>query len=180
MNTKVQPTFKTERLILRPFTLSDAPRVQYLASDRRIAEMVSHIPHPYPEGAAKEWITGHRPGWQEGIQASFAIVEAHAVELYGAIGLTISTVDDDLTEAELGYWLGVDYWGKGIVTEACQRIVEFGLNDLGLHRIQARRLSINPASGRVLEKAGFVHTRTADGTCGDKYASLDYYEIRGA
>lgn len=174
---KNQPSLDTERFLLRPFTSEDAARVQLLAADKRISEMVSNIPHPYPDGAALDWITTHRPAWEAGSQASFAIIDKATNELRGAIGLSLKMTEDGQTEAELGYWLGVAYWGQGIVSEACQRIVEFGLNDLRLGRIHARRLSINPASGRVLEKAGFSHIGTAEGTCGDKIGSLDYYEI---
>ena len=175
--SQVQPNLESARYLLRPFTPEDAAKVQVLAADKRISDMVSNIPHPYPDGAALEWISSHVPGWDKGVQASFAIIDKTNHELRGAIGLTISSIETGTKEAELGYWLGVDYWGQGIVSEVCQRIVHFGLHDLNIDRIHARRLSSNPASGRVLEKAGLKHTGTAEGTCGDKFASLDYYEI---
>lgn len=175
--SNIQPSLESTRYILRPFTADDAPAVQLLAADKRISDMVSNIPHPYPEGAALQWISTHVPGWEKGVQASFAIVDKTNHELCGAIGLSVDTTETDVREAEIGYWLGVDYWGRGIVSEACQRIVSFGLDEMNLDKIRARRLSNNPASGRVLEKAGFKHTGTAEGTCGDKFASLDYYEI---
>ncbi|PWQ92804.1 GNAT family N-acetyltransferase [Leucothrix pacifica] len=177
MNNQEQPSLKTTGYYLRPFRADDADTVQLLAADKRISEMVSNIPHPYPEGAALAWINSHRPAWDERSQASFAIVDKANHQLLGAIGLSIKPADNGLTEAEVGYWLGVEYWGRGIVSEACQRIVKFGLDELALDRICARRLSANPASGRVLEKAGFRHTGTAEGSCGDKFTSLDYYEI---
>ena len=177
MKSHAQPSLDTKRFLLRPFSLEDVPRVQLLVSDKRISEMVANIPHPYPEGAALEWIVTHRPEWEKGRQASFAIIDKVTNELRGAIGLSMKVTDGEKEEAEIGYWLGIDYWGQGVVSEACQRIVEFAWDDLSLDRILARRLSSNPASGRVLEKAGFVHTGTEKGNCGDKYTSLDYYEI---
>ena len=56
--------------------------------------------------------------------------------------------------AELGYWVGVPYWNRGVATEAARALVAFGFGALGLHRVQARHLTRNPASGRVMQKLG--------------------------
>jgi RimJ/RimL family protein N-acetyltransferase len=58
------------------------------------------------------------------------------------------------SRAELGYWIGVPYWRRGFATEAGRSIVRFGFEELGLHRVQARHLERNPASGSVLRKLG--------------------------
>ena len=69
----------------------------------------------------------------------------------GGIGLR---VDDQHKNAELGYWLGVPYWGQDYATEASRRMLRFGFEDLQLHRIYASHFSHNPASGRILRKLG--------------------------
>lgn len=177
MNSQAQPILKTERLLLRPFIQEDAARVQLLAGDKRISEMVANIPHPYPDGAASEWISTHRSGWESGSRASFAIIDKTTNILMGAISLVGKTAESGVLEAELGYWLGVDYWGAGLVTEAGKRIIQLGFDELGLQRIHARRLSHNPASGRVLEKIGLVHIGQREGMCGDKFGAIEHYEL---
>src|SRR5207302_8776150 len=81
-----RPTITTERLVLRPFTPADAPAVQRLASERAIAASTLLIPHPYPEGAAAEWIAGHDDTSNNHI---FAITPRDGGEAMGAIGLHV-------------------------------------------------------------------------------------------
>lgn len=69
----------------------------------------------------------------------------------GAIGFTINPEHET---AELGYWLGVSYWGQGFGTEAARAMIEFGFSTLALHRVQAHHLGNNPASGRIMQKVG--------------------------
>ena len=75
----------------------------------------------------------------------------------GAIGLTISPRNQ---RAEMGYWLGVPYWNKGYATEAARAVLRFGFQELGLNRIYASYFPRNPASGRVMEKAGMRYEGT--------------------
>ena len=81
------PILETARLRLRPFALADAPRVELLASDQRIAAMTLNIPHPYPQGGAAKWIATHAPGAAAGTLYSFAIERQGDGLLLGAIGL---------------------------------------------------------------------------------------------
>ena len=171
---KDQPELYSERLLLRALTLDDAPRIQVMASDKRISDMTANIPYPYPETGAVDWISTHASNWQQRKQVNYGISLTSIQEVVGAIGLNLGGSND----AELGYWLGASYWGSGYVTEAAKRIIIFAFNELELNCIKARVLSRNPASGRVLLKSGFQHSRTEDGSCGSKYESLDYYEIR--
>lgn len=169
---KDQPALHSERLLLRPLTLDDAPKIQIMVSDKRVSEMTANIPHPYPDEAAVAWINTHGANWQQRKQVSYGISLTSTQEIIGAMGLVLR----DPAEVELGYWLGVDYWGFGYATEAAKRIISFGFNELGLNFVKARVLSRNPASGRVLLKSGFTHSRTEAGSCGSKFESLDYYE----
>jgi len=169
-----QPQLTSERLLLRPLTLFDAPQIQQMASDKRVAEMTASIPHPYPETGAVDWISEHESKWQQREQASFGVILKSSEKVVGCVGLILKGDK----EADLGYWIGVDYWGKGYATESAKCIVAFGFDGLGLSKILARRLSRNPASGNVLFKAGFAHMGTSEDSCGSKFESLDYYEIR--
>ncbi len=146
-----QPTLKTERLELRPFHLSDAKRVQELCGDRRIADTTLHIPHPYEDGMAEEWIATHRPKWAEGSEVTFAVTYPHEREVIGAVGVRLEPAHH---RGELGYWVGLPYWGRGIATEAAGEVLRFAFADLRLNRVYATYVPRNPASGRVMEKLG--------------------------
>lgn len=149
-----QPTLQTQRLVLRPFTLADAPDVQHLAGAREIAATTTNIPHPYEDGVAEAFIQQNATSFQEGKSVAFAIVERRSNRLCGAIGLGISIVN---VHAELGYWIGKPYWGQGYCTEAARAILQYGFATLGLNRICSHHFSRNPASGRVMEKIGMTY-----------------------
>ena len=144
----------TNRLLLRPFQLSDANDVQRLAGDFAIADTTLDIPHPYEDGMAEEWIKSHEQNAASGREFVFAIIQVDTKKLIGAIGLKVNSAHQN---AELGYWIGKPYWNKGFATEAAQAILNFGFSDLGLERIHAHFLSRNPASGRVMEKLGMQY-----------------------
>ncbi|MDL1897379.1 GNAT family N-acetyltransferase [Anaerolineae bacterium CFX7] len=149
-----RPTLETARLILRPFTRADAPFVQLYAGAYEIAEMTANIPHPYPDGAAEEWIDTHAPTWQRGDGVTFAIVSRATNELLGAIGLTLYPKH---RRAEMGYWLGVPFWNQGYMTEAARAVLQFAFETLQLNRVYASHLTRNPASGRVMQKSGMTY-----------------------
>ena len=148
---KERPQLSVERLILRPFEMNDAADVQRLAGDRAVADTTLNIPHPYEDGAAEQWIGTHQPKFEAGELANFAITLRRDGELAGAIGLVINRRFD---RAELGYWIGRPFWGRGLCTEAGRAVLEYGFTELDLNRIHASHLSRNPASGRVMEKLG--------------------------
>ena len=150
---QTQPTLTTERLLLRPFRLEDAPEVQRLAGALEIAEMTASIPHPYEDGMAESWIRGQRDRYARGEVANFAITLQEDDRLIGSIGLRIERSHE---RAALGYWVGMSYWGQGYCTEAARAIVRYGFEKLGLHRIYATHFARNPASGRVMQKLGMA------------------------
>jgi RimJ/RimL family protein N-acetyltransferase len=139
----------TERLVLRPLTIDDAADVQRYASAYEIAANTLSIPHPYPVGGAEEWIRNH-----EGETFAIALREG---DFIGTIGLRIKPDDN---RAELGYWIGVPYWGHGYAAEAARAMLAHGFDTLHLNRIFASHFSRNPASGRVLEKIGMKYEGT--------------------
>lgn len=148
-----QPILKTDRLILRPFDLSDAPDIQRLAGDRAVAATTENIPHPYEDGAAEAWVSRHPEAWEKGTEAHFAVVLRDADALIGAVSLMRIVKDH---QAELGYWVGKPYWGTGYCTEASRAVTAFGFDGLGLNRIFARHVGQNPASGCVMKKLGMT------------------------
>lgn len=137
--------------------LADAARVQQLAGAREIAEMTGHIPYPYPDGAAEEWISTHEMKWAHGETATFAIVSSETQELMGAIGLTM---EPENRCAEVGYWLGKPYWNRGYMTEAARAVIRFAFENLNLNRVYASHFARNPASGRVMQKCGMQYEGT--------------------
>ena len=149
-----QPTTSSDRLILRPFTLADAPDIQRMVADRDIASTTLLIPHPYEDGMAEEWIGTHQSQFEWGEQIIFAIVLRADGSLLGNITLRINQSDE---HGELGYWIGKPYWNMGYATEATQAVIRYGFEVLGLQRIFAGHFTRNPASGRVMQKAGMTY-----------------------
>jgi len=134
---------------IRDWAPGDVAALVKYADNRKIwINLDDRFPHPYTAADALEWI---------GVSTvepvtNFAI--ATAEEAIGGIGLRLL---DGLfrNSAELGYWLGEPYWGRGIATAAVSRMVDFGFVDLDLVRLQALVFARNPLSAHVLEKVGF-------------------------
>lgn len=167
------PTLRTDRLLLRPHTLADAPRVQELAGAREVADTTLTIPHPYPDGVAETWIGGLRPAWDERRMLVLAVTTVDD-GLVGTVGLELKRKHD---RGELVYWTGVPYWGRGYATEAAGAMVRYGFEELGFHRIYAGFFPRNPASGRVMEKLGMTYEGTlrAHLRKGDVFEDVAYY-----
>lgn len=150
------PILHTERLILRSFTLEDAPDVQRLAGDKDIASTTCAIPHPYEDGMAEEWICTHAADFENGTGINFAIIlkdngDINKQVLIGAISINIDKIEKI---GELGYWLGKPYWNSGYCTEAAKVILSYAFDVIKLRSIHAFHIGRNPASGRVLQKIG--------------------------
>jgi RimJ/RimL family protein N-acetyltransferase len=143
------PVLETKRLALRAPRLEDAKTVATLANDRRIAENSARIPHPYKKADAESFIAGVN---KTGGDAMFLITLRNKTVI-GACGV----MNQEQTP-ELGFWLGVPYWGKGYATEALHAAIDYAFTDLGHEALQAGARVTNPASRRVLEKCGFQWT----------------------
>jgi len=165
---KPRPTLRTERLLLRPFADSDAPAVERLVSAREIAANTLLIPHPYPAGEAARWIAGHEQAFEEERNVVFAVTLAGGGELVGAIALMLTRKDD---RGEIGYWIGVPYWGRGYASEAAAAVLRYGFEEQHLNRIEALHFSSNPASGHVIRKLGMQH----EGTLRQLHKKWDQY-----
>ncbi|HEU4642251.1 MAG TPA: GNAT family N-acetyltransferase [Gemmatimonadaceae bacterium] len=170
-----RPTLDTSRLVLRPFTLADAPAVQRLAGAREVADTTLTIPHPYEAGMAEEWIGMHEAQFAAGEGVTFAITERDGGALVGAIGLTVQPAH---ARAELGYWLGTPYWGRGYCTEAARAVLGHAFDALALHRVWACHFARNPASGRVLQKIGMTREGCLRGHI-EKWGRFEDVEMYG-
>ena len=149
---------ETERLILRGWRDEDAPSLFKYASDERVGPSAGWLPH-VDENYSRAVI-----------RTIFAKEEVYAIclkgsgnEPVGSIGLTLDgSVERPLNkkEAELGYWIGYPYWGRGLVTEAAKEMLRHGFDDLGLNRILCGCFEGNIRSKKVQEKCGFKHLYT--------------------
>jgi ribosomal-protein-alanine N-acetyltransferase len=136
---------------VRTLRAADAESIAQHANDRRVsAQLRDRFPHPYAVSDAKAFIDLIS---REDPCTSFAIVVAE--RCVGGIGLERQHDVHRLT-AELGYWLGYDYWGRGIATQAIVGVTTWAFGALDLQRVFAQPLAENLASCRALEKAGFV------------------------
>ena len=141
---------RTDRLILRPPQIADARRIGPLSRDRDVARMVSLMPFPQPDICAEGFILIMQA------RAGLGTDRVYAIDLpgVGPIGLCGAHSHGN-GPIEVGYWLGRPYWGKGFATEAARAVTAVAQ---GLGRVTAGHFVDNPASGRVLEKVGFVYT----------------------
>ena len=142
------PVLKTDRLVLRALCQRDVPVIVQLAGDRRVAENTARIPHPYTAADAEGLLASIN---QKGGETVFAL------ELDGAL-IGMSGLDPRTDGAELGYWLGVPFWGCGYATEAVRAVIDYAFSELGHELLHSGARVSNPASRRVLEKCGFQWT----------------------
>ena len=142
-------TLETARLRLRPAKAGDAPRITSLINDPDVARMSTRIPHPYALEDAESFLAR----CEAEDEKVFAIDYADD-GLVGVIGFH----DTGRLGPEVGYWLGRPYWGKGLATEATQAALVLAAKSWGRRCVVSSHFADNPASGRVLEKAGFLYT----------------------
>ncbi len=143
-------TIETDRLALRRLCIEDGARISYFTSDFEVARMTSRIPHPHPVVAAEGFVLIMRAREPLGRDHVFAI----DLKGEGLIGL-IGAHQGEGARHEIGYWLGRPFWGQGYASEALCAFLNKA-RTLGV--LESGHFTDNPASGRVLEKAGFVYT----------------------
>jgi 8-oxo-dGTP diphosphatase len=141
----------TERMGLRPFEAAEALALRALLDDPEVARHSPGLAHPYGLDAAARWIAQARPPLYAGEEFLLGCFGRDSGALLGVAKLAL---DPARPEAELGYWFGRAHWRRGLATEAVQRLVAFAFDTLGLARLRAGVLDGNPASARVLGKAG--------------------------
>ncbi len=135
---------------MRPYRTGDAPALAAIADDFLVARwMTNRFPHPYTAAEAASWIA-HAIGGSGGTHRAIEV----AGRLAGGIGF--EPVAGRHATALFGYWLGREYWGRGIGTDAAQTLSDYALTRGGLRRLEASVFAENAASARVLEKCGFT------------------------
>lgn len=142
---------ETPCLILRRFSQTDAPQVQKQAGNQYVSETTVHIPYPYPDGLAEQWIKNQSSCWQSGEGCTLAVVLKKCATLIGCV--SIMNIKDN--SGEIGYWIGHEYWSKGYCTQACQAFLAFAIPHFGIQTLKARHLTRNIASGKVIKNLGF-------------------------
>ena len=137
---------------IRSFQPEDAPSLAKYGNNRAVWRNIwDQHPYPYGIGDAEEWI---RNAMQQSPETIFAI--ASADEAIGCIGM-LPQNDVARLSAEVGYWLGEPFWGRGIATAALKALTEHAFTEFDLVRLYATVMEWNPASARVLEKAGYEY-----------------------
>jgi len=145
--------FTLSKSTIRSFRLDDAASITKHIGTYSVARNMLRIPHPYSLQDAEQWIgiaTKQDP------QTNFGI--AIDDEIVGGIGLDVNPSGVAACEhsAEIRYWIGEAYWGRGIITEALNAMSEWAFGELNLVRLYAKVFARNQASARVLEKAGYI------------------------
>jgi [ribosomal protein S5]-alanine N-acetyltransferase len=147
---RVDVNLDTARLRMRAYTEADIAELVPLIGAREVAATTGRIPHPYSVEDARQFLAKI----EDDREVRLAITLRDTGCLIGGIGLRLV---EQHQHAELGYWLGVPYWGQGYATEAAREMLRYGFEDLHLHRIFASHFKNNPNSGRVLQKLGMRH-----------------------
>lgn len=166
----------TERLYLSAPRAADIPLIVAHANNLNVTQYTKNIPFPYAEKDAVFWLNLANSGMADGSKYIWAIRHPDTLAFMGGVGLHVSSKHQ---HAELGYWIGEPFWGKGYTSEAVEVVMRFGFEKLGLARICAHYLAINGASGRVMEKNGMQ----LEGTLrqhmfrGDRLHDIKYYGI---
>lgn len=149
-----RPVLTTPRLVLSAMEPSDAAAVASLAGDKRVHDTTLLIPYPYELKHATDWIATHAAQWQRwrtDWTMNWAIRREGS--LIGAIGFVGAAHHK---RAELGYWIGVPFWGQGYASEAALAVVAFARDVLKAKRLESGVFVGNEASRRVLQKCGMT------------------------
>ncbi|MGE7672343.1 GNAT family N-acetyltransferase [Lysinibacillus sp. NPDC094403] len=146
------PVLKTARLTLRPISLNDLEAMFNYASSENVARYVTWEPHKSLDDT-KEFVELILNGYSQGKHLFWGI--EYEQKLIGTIDFV--SINETHKFAEIGYVLSEAYWNKGITTEAAKKLIDFGFNELGLVRIQARCFEENIGSQKVMEKSGMLY-----------------------
>jgi ribosomal-protein-alanine N-acetyltransferase len=165
------PTLETERLRLRPFTLDDEAAVFALVSDPEIARFVRFEAHR-DIAETRAFLELVLECYGRGDPFAWAIVRRDDERLIGSCGFV--SQGGERKSAEIGYWLGKPYWGKGYAVEAAQALVRFGFEQMNLERVEAKCFVENRAGQRVIEKLGMK----LEGTDRSEMIKGEYPELR--
>jgi RimJ/RimL family protein N-acetyltransferase len=143
------PVLVTERLVLRPPHADDIPELVELANDRRVADMLARMPHPYGEAQARDFIARTA---SRGDGCAYALTLAETGAFIGGAGL-----DATPRGLELGYWVGEPHWGNGYATEAAHALIDLAFRATEVEQLNVSCRVVNDASRRVIHRCGFQY-----------------------
>ena len=146
---------ENERILLRPWMESDAETLFKYASDPEVGPLAGWPPHKSVE-ESREIIRTLFSG--EGMWAVVWKATGEAIGCVGYLPASASNLSIGADECEVGYWIARPYWGKGICTDALRLVVEHCFREKGYRCLWGTHFPDNPASGRVMEKCGFIDT----------------------
>ena len=161
---EISPRIETRRLTLRAPVLEDAARVADICGDVSVARMTARMPHPYALSDAEDWI-GRAHGQNPQRERNF-VIDHDDEGVVGMVSLFPSLPGADGHGAaigpgvgsEIGYCIGKPWHGRGFATEAVQGLLDWSRTSWKRRAVAAGHFDDNPASGRVLEKVGFLYT----------------------
>ncbi len=145
---------ESERLLLRPYARDDAAEIARLLNDAEMARFLMVLPHPFVEFDARTLV---KAAWRRltggrGFDLLITVKDSGDKPV-GSVGVGLH---DEGQRAELGFWVGRDYWGRGYASEAARRMIDFATETLGVARLTGTVAADNEASLAVLAKLGFV------------------------
>ena len=172
---ETSPVIETRRLALRAPGAHDIPRIAQMASDPDIARMTCRMPTPFRTEDAEAFVMN--VAMQDPRRANTFVIEHEDHGPVGVLGLFHDSTREpdsrhrwnraafppqpirlDDQAPEMGYWIGKPFWGRGLATEAAQGALAWARGRWSKKAVVAGHFADNPASGRVLEKAGFLYT----------------------
>ena len=145
------PVLETERLVLRAPHIEDVAAVAELANNRRIAEMTANLPFPYKPSDAHAFVETLAAVPDAATFAVFLKGEGHPT----FAGMVSYGRRPPEPAPEIGYWIGEQFWGRGIATEAVRAVIDYAFSETDVSLLLGSARVVNPASRRVLEKCGF-------------------------
>ena len=167
------PTIETDRFILRKIKVSDYLDMYEYSKLEKVTKYLLWRPHPDAR-YTRDYLSYVQSQYRAGEFYDWAIIEKTSNKMIGTCGF--AKLDTDNNCAEIGYVINPEYWGKGIATECVKRVIEFGFNELNLHRIEARYIVGNEVSRNVMEKCGMVFEGVHRSSLfvKDEYVSVGY------
>lgn len=145
---------KGKRIKIRKHRISDATDIFLNIKDKEISKWTCSIPYPYPEKEAIDFIKRAHKKYTKKQEFNFAIALVRTDSVIGGIGLR--NIDFDNKSAEVGYWIGKKFWGKGYTSEALMLALDFAFRKVKLNRVWAKVFEQNKASVKVLQNCNFT------------------------
>lgn len=169
MAQREQPELRTPRLVLRRPRLRDAPRVAALLNNYEVTKNLARVPYPYTLNMAIDWMMRQKRDW-----SPHSVTFAITLPGEGLIGFCGMHREERF--AEIGYWLGQPYWGRGYMTEAVEAIIAWFFETSGDDALISGVFHFNAASLAVQKKLGFVEDRMGVRICLAQGREIDHIE----